>query len=96
MFCGWGRSGRCDAATGLESVGRDLAQSAWSMRELMAGWADDAPLNSGVPQPMRAVLERASEDLRWSAIEGARGLERRWKEAVAESFGPARFIPFEA
>jgi hypothetical protein len=96
MFCGWGRSGRCDSSTGSKEIGRDIAQSAWSMRELMAARADEAPLNPVLPKPMRDLLKQASEDPRWSAAEGASGIEQRWKQAVLESFGPPRFIPFEA
>ena len=77
---------------------RDLMQSAWSMRALLAGQrvGDDAPgIPALVPAPLAAVLQRASSDAHWLRALGASGLHQEVTSAAAAAFGPPRFLHFQ-
>ncbi len=76
---------------------RDLVQAAWTVRGLLhSGAADELPtLDSGVPQPLAALLKRTCEDLVWCKSLGARGLEEELSRVARESFGPPKFVPFD-
>lgn len=73
---------------------RDLAQAAWSIRELLCGAGDIANLPASVPGPLAALLTRCCEDLAWLTTEDARSLDRSLKDASLKAFGPPTFIPF--
>jgi hypothetical protein len=76
---------------------RDLVQSAWSMRALLAGQraGDDAPaLPASVPAPLAQLLQRACSDARWLRAQGAAGLHYEVTSAAAAAFGPPRFLHF--
>ncbi|WP_028100664.1 hypothetical protein [Pseudoduganella violaceinigra] len=77
---------------------RDLLQSVWSMRALLAGQraGDDAPpIPASVPAPLAQLLHRASSDARWLHAQGAAGLHHHVTSAAAEAFGPPRFLHFQ-
>jgi hypothetical protein len=77
---------------------RDLMQSAWSMRALLAGQSaeDKAPaLPASVPAPLAALLEHACSDAGWLRGQGAAGLHHEVTSVAAAAFGPPRFLHFQ-
>ncbi|MET0855722.1 MAG: protein kinase family protein [Telluria sp.] len=94
LIIGWADAQRADA--GHAGFGRDLQQTAWSMRALLAtDDGDGAPsIPDSVPSPLAALLRRASEDRAWCSATGAQGLHDELVAAAATSFGTPRFIEF--
>ena len=90
LLIGWGR------ATHGGAPARDLAQSAWTIRALLAGRGDAAPaLPARVPSPLADLLRRASEDSRWIAGCDAATLERHLMTAAGQAYGAPQFVPFD-
>jgi hypothetical protein len=73
---------------------RDLVQSAWAVRTLLSPYAAPEPIYDGVPQPLVDLLERVTQDLKWTASQSAMQLRQSVGEAAEAAFGPPRFIPF--
>jgi hypothetical protein len=94
LIIGWADAQRVDV--GDAAYGRDLQQTAWSMRALLAtGDGDGAPsIPDSVPSPLAALLRRVSEDRAWCAATGAQGVHDELVAAAATSFGTPRFIEF--
>ena len=92
MLIGWAR-----AATNAGTPVRDLQQSAWAVRELLAGVAHDAPpqVPASTPAPLAELVRQTSEDASWCEAQGAAGIDRKLVEAAAQSFGPPRFVAFD-
>ena len=87
---GWGRA-RPD-----RDVARDLVQSAWVVRSLLAGERDAAPaIPAHVPAPLAEVVRLASEDAAACRRLGARGLDERLVAAARAAFGRPSFVPFD-
>jgi Lipopolysaccharide kinase (Kdo/WaaP) family len=89
LVIGWSRARQGGDPT------RDLMQSAWTMRALLSGEANDRPpIPSRVPTPLADVLRAASEDATWCARLGAKGIDQALVAAAREAFGPPQFISF--
>lgn len=75
---------------------RDLVQSAWTMRLLLAGAGGDAEpaIPASTPRPLAALLQRASEDPAWCARVGAQGLSNEVAAAAEAAFGAPKFVHF--
>jgi len=92
LLIGWSGAKRHD------DQARDLMQSAWSMRALLAGpgTGDDAPaIPASVPAPLAQLLQRASTDTHWLRAQGAAGLHQQLTSAAEAAFGPPRFLHFQ-
>jgi len=92
FLIGWSRAQR-----GGDKL-RDLLQSAWSMRALLAGQrtADDVPpIPPSAPAPLAELLHRACSDARWLQAQGAAGLYQQLTSAAEAAFGPPRFVHFQ-
>ncbi|HEY0589495.1 MAG TPA: protein kinase family protein [Pseudoduganella sp.] len=92
FLVGWSRAQR------HADQSRDLMQSAWSMRALLAGQraGDDVPaLPASVPAPLAEVLQHACSDAHWLQEQGAAGLHYEVTSAAAAAFGPPRFLHFQ-
>jgi len=93
QMIGWTR-----ARHGGPGAVQDLMQLAWSMRMLLAGQAASGdhppPLPASTPAPLAALLLAGSEDERWCAQHGARGILAQLGEAAGQSFGASRFVVF--
>jgi hypothetical protein len=92
FLVGWSRALR------QSDQSRDLMQSAWSMRALLAGQraGDDVPaIPAAVPAPLAEVLQRACSDAHWLRAQGAAGLHYEVTSAAADAFGPPRFLHFQ-
>lgn len=94
QMIGWGR-----ARHGGDGAAQDLMQLAWSMRMLLAGRAGSGdhapPLPASTPAPLAALLLAGSEDARWCARLGARGVLEQLGQAAGQSFGASRFVVFD-
>jgi len=92
LLIGWsGASRGCDAT-------RDLMQSAWSMRALLAGSSasgHEPDLPRSVPAPLAELLSLACTDTRWLRSQGAQGLYQQLTAVAAAAFGAPRFLPFQ-
>jgi serine/threonine protein kinase len=91
LMVGW-RQAR--PVTDAAAIVRDLMQSAWSVRALLAGGADLPALAGEVPPPLADLLRRCSEDAGFCEQYGARGIEQQLTGAAQAAFGPPQFIPF--
>jgi serine/threonine protein kinase len=78
------------------AAGRDLMQTAWSMRAMLSAspWDTEPTIAASTPRPLAAVLSRACDDLAWCAATGAAALDEELVRAAHEAFGPPKFIPF--
>ncbi|MBI1889865.1 MAG: protein kinase family protein [Burkholderiales bacterium] len=74
--------------------GRDLAQSAWTIRALLAGGDDEPKIPASIPPALTRLLKNASEDIHWCTKLGAAGLDQALKTAAREAFGPPQFVHF--
>lgn len=77
---------------------RDLMQSAWSMRALLAGQGAGAiapAIPASTPAVLADVLQRACADHGWVQGLGAQGIHSTLTAAAAAAFGPPRFVPFQ-
>lgn len=91
LIVGWRQAQRVADAP---AIARDLRQSAWSVRALLAGGTDLPALTGAVPPPLAELLRRCSEEAAFCEQYGARGIEQQLTEAAQAAFGPPRFIPF--
>ena len=93
LIIGW--SGAIERAVAAQR-GRDLAQTAWTIRALLHGGdADVEPsIPASVPPPLAMLVRRASEDRTWCAHTGAQGIDDLLRRAAREAFGPPQFVPF--
>ncbi|MES2935480.1 MAG: lipopolysaccharide kinase InaA family protein [Pseudomonadota bacterium] len=73
---------------------RDLMQSAWAMRVMLADGDAEPSLSLSTPAALEALLKNASEDRQWCTRLGARGLDQALAVAARSAFGPSRFIHF--
>ncbi len=76
--------------------GRDLAQTAWTIRALLHGGDDDLEptIPAALPAPLAALIRRASEDRAWCTQNGAQGIDDLLRRAAREAFGAPQFVPF--
>lgn len=93
QMIGWAR-----ARHGGHGAVQDLMQLAWSIRMLLSGQAGSGEhppsLPATTPAPLAALLLAGSEDARWCAQHGARGLLAQLGQAAEQSFGVSRFVVF--
>lgn len=89
LMIGW-----AGASQAAHLQGRDLAQSAWAIRAMLADSGGQPSISPATPRPLAALLEQASTDIKWSAARGAHGLNQLLGRAAHEAFGPARFVHF--
>jgi hypothetical protein len=101
LLIGWADATRFANRTSRAAsiaYGRDLRQSAWAMRALLAGGADrddNAPaIPAALPASLASLLRRASEDAAWCESTGAAALDAQLVTAAAQCFGAPRFIVF--
>ena len=96
LLIGWSRARKAAA----QDQARDLQQTAWSLRCLLARQADlanrdQAPLpGSHIPRDFAICLTNASENRDWCQQLGAAGLLQEVGRAARAAFGPAKFIHF--
>ena len=101
LMIGWGRARRTldnlppGTPAGARVPARDLMQSAWSMRALLAGGAGEPMIPAATPAPLAALLDRASTDAGWCTSHGARGIEQELVRVAHEAFGAPRFVAFD-
>ena len=90
LMIGWAH-----AKAGGDTV-RDLQQSAWVIRSLLAGESGDAPaIPISLPRPLANLLRRASQDSHECRRLGAVGIEQQLVAAAREAFGPPTFVHFD-
>ena len=102
LLIGWWRAEAqaTSAARQAQQRSRDLMQTAWSIRLLLAGSNNQpgqqhAPsLPAGIPHEFATFLRSACEDENWCASLGAAGIIQALGQAARQSFGPAKFIHF--
>ncbi len=96
---GWSSAARLepDGADALRrpTLRRDLVQSAWAMRSLLAGPTSGPPPADAAPAPLAALLRAVSEDEAATRGLTARALAEKVAAAGREAFGPPRFVHFE-
>ncbi len=79
----------------LDAAARDLRQSAWAMRALLAGSNESAPaLPPHIGGELAKLFLRASDDGRWCQQQGAQGIEQALQAAARATFGAPRFMHF--
>lgn len=98
MLIGWSQA----RPSGADAVARarDLSMLAWSLRRLISvATASDAAtepmLRDDVPAPLAELLARMSEDRAWVMRTDAKALRDALMQAVAQSFGPRKFVAFD-
>lgn len=96
---GWSAAARLETADGGDplrrpTVQRDLAQSGWAIRSLLAGPTHGEPSMGAAPAPIAALLRRVTEDPAATRGLGARALADEVAAAARQAFGPPRFVPF--
>ena len=95
LLIGWADARSPRTAERHADVARDLMQSAWTIRALLAGHATGAPgLGARTPVPLAELLGQCSEDAAACARLGARGIEQALSTASREAFGAPQFISF--
>lgn len=77
------------------TVVRDLAQSGWAIRSLLAGKTATAPPLAGAPAPLAALVRRVTEEPDYLSGRGARQLADEVGQAAREAFGPPLFVHLE-
>lgn len=95
MMIGWAGARECGAGAARPvPQARDLMQSAWAIRAMLAhGAAEERPdFPASTPPSLASLLKRASEDPAWCAALGAHGLEQALGKAAHEAFGPPQFV----
>lgn len=97
-LAGWGKAERLEASDGGDSLRRptahrDLVQSAWAMRALLAGDAQTPPA-AKAPAPLAELLERVTDDPDARLLD-ARTLSEQVAVAARQAFGPPRFVHFQ-
>ena len=90
LIIGWAHA----QASSEAAIVRDLMQSAWSMRALLATGDGEPAIPPQVPAALARLLEQASADAVWLARLGARGLEQALTVAARTAFGTPQFLPF--
>lgn len=92
QLIGWNRA-RPDVNEA--AVLRDLQQSAWTTRWLLAGGEGEPPVPDGLPQPLARLWERACDDRDWCLALGAGGLDNELLSAAGKALGPPRYVIFD-
>lgn len=77
------------------TVARDLAQSGWAIRSLLAGPTAGKPPNGRAPAPLAELLAAVTQEPDFLRGKDARQLAEEVGRAAREAFGPPRFVPFE-
>lgn len=77
------------------TAARDLVQSGWAIRSLLAGPTAGPPPNDRAPAPLAELIGKVTEDPDFARGVGARQLADEVGKAAREAFGPPRFVPFE-
>lgn len=97
LLIGWADASRPRASAHGAAVARDLMQSAWTVRALLAGATSDAApgTDARTPAPMAALLRECSEDAAACARLGARGIEQALSAASQAAFGAPQFVAFD-
>lgn len=95
LLIGWAGARRTGggAAQPAERA-RDLVQTAWTIRMMLAAGDGEPAIPASTPQPLASLLARASEDAAWCGATGAAGLDETLVSAAHEAFGEPRFIDF--
>ena len=73
------------------SAQRDLIQTGWAMRSLLAGASGGPPALKG-PAPIAELLRKVTEDFDFTSGLDARRLSELVSAAAREAFGPPRFV----
>lgn len=95
LLIGWADARSPRPSERQAAVARDLMQSAWTIRALLAGHSTDAPaFGTRTPAPFVELLRQCSEDAATCALLGAQGIEQALTVASREAFGAPHFIPF--
>ncbi|RZI77051.1 MAG: protein kinase family protein [Variovorax sp.] len=95
LLIGWADARSPLSAEHHDASARDLMQSAWTIRALLAGHAADVPgFGARTPAPFAELLRQCSEDAATCARLGAQGIEQALSIASREAFGAPQFIPF--
>ncbi len=76
------------------TIARDLAQSGWAIRFLLAGPTSSPPPNDRAPAPLAELLGKVTEDPDFVRGKNARQLADEVGQAARAAFGPPRFDPF--
>lgn len=77
------------------TVQRDLVQSGWAIRSLLAGPTSGEPPWDKAPAPLAALIRKVTEDFDYTQSLAARALSEEVAAAGREAFGPPRFVHFE-
>jgi len=96
---GWSRArplepSRSGVSLAAPTPQRDLVQTGWAMRALIAGPTSSAPALDKAPKALAALLARVTEDADFSRQTDARTLSNLVSAAAREDFGPPRFLHF--
>ena len=102
-LAGWSSAAPLEAAGPLgwrkkldrPTAQRDLVQSGWAIRSLLAGATAGEPPCDKAPAPLAALLRRVTEDFDYTRDLPARTLAAEVAAAAREAFGPPRFVHFE-
>lgn len=94
MIIGWSGAREYSGAKATAPQARDLMQSAWAIRTMLAeGDGQSMPaIPSATPAPLATLLQRASENAAWCADIGAQGLEKELVMAARAAFGRPQFV----
>lgn len=82
-------SANSDRTLRAPTIARDLAQSAWVIRALIAGTSPGTPAADRAPEPLRDLLERVAHDPHGLS---AHDLDAQVRAAARAAFGPPRFL----
>jgi serine/threonine protein kinase len=97
LLIGWSQARQASGSAHATAAGRDLMQSAWTVRALLHGGAaaGEPGLGGHTPAPLAALLRQCSEDAAFCERLGAQGIEQALSTASRESFGAPQFVHFD-
>lgn len=96
LLIGWSRAQHASGSAHANAVGRDLMQSAWTLRALLhGGAAGDPGFGAHTPAPLAALLRQCSEDAAACTRLGAQGIEQALSAASRQAFGAPQFVHFD-
>ncbi|MDA7418567.1 protein kinase family protein [Xenophilus arseniciresistens] len=96
MLIGWSKAKALGAGGDDRARARDIAQSAWLVRALLAGSTVQAPpLGPSTPPALAALLRQCCEAPLQAASQSATTLATSLGEAARADFGPPRFVRFD-
>ncbi len=72
----------------------DLKGSAWSIRSMLSGDADEPGYGIKTPEPLAELLKKVSEDDGWCSSAGAAGIDEALKDVALKIYGQPSFVPF--